>query len=92
MTDDNEVRRVRDIGICMRNLDNEIDAGTEDALRADPGVAECGYAGWNFFARVHFDGERFIAVVRVYGSQRETLSALSLPQLMNVVSAAYGAA
>lgn len=74
----------------MSNFDHSIDTGLAEALQARPGKVFGRHAGWNFNGRVFFSDGRFHEEVWVYGSPRETVSADTLPELMEEVCYRYG--
>lgn len=81
---------MEEINLGMSNFDGSIDDGMAEALRAQPGkVFGCHY-GWNFNGSVYFYDGMFHEEVWVYGSPRETISANSLPELMDAVCDKYG--
>ena len=55
---------MRRLGVGMSNYDHRIEDWLEPALRAEPNGAYAQYTGWDFHARVWFDGEQFAAGVR----------------------------
>ncbi len=86
------MREGTDLGCKMSNCGHTIDDGFAEELIAGEGKVYGRYAGWDFHAAVYYEAGRFFADVWCYGHKNATLSALSLPQLMNVVSDRFGAA
>lgn len=72
----------------ISNFDHEIPEGLEDELKA--GGCWCGYAAWNFHAKVWFEDGKFKAHINRYHSHAATLEADSLKELMTVCSDEYG--
>lgn len=79
-----------EIDECMSNCDHTIDDGMAEQLRAAPGQVYSRHAAWNFNGKVWFENGTFYEEVWVYCTPRETLSAPSLRELMDVVNAKYG--
>jgi len=80
-----------ELDLGMSNFDHAIDAGFEDALRAAPNKAWGRHAGWNFNAKVWFDGEQFVSEPWHYHSPQERHHADTLRDLMESVNEEWGA-
>jgi len=78
---------LKNIGVMMSNFDYEIEPGTKNRLKSEK--VYCGYAGWNFYGTVWFDG-RFKCQVKQYKRHVDTVEARTLKELMKKVSAKYG--
>lgn len=74
----------------MSNCDHRIDDGMEEQLRAAPGEVYSRHAAWNFNAKVWFEGGKFHSEVWVYRSPRQTFTADTLRELMDLANAEYG--
>ena len=72
----------------MSNFDRHIPDSLDAKLRA--GGCYCGYAGWDFYAEVWFEDGKFHAHVNQYRCHVATISANTLRELMDDVSAEYG--
>jgi len=82
---------MREIEPGMSNLGHFIPEGLEERLRK--GKVWAHYAGWNFFARVWFDGaEKFACEVMVYNKFMEIICEDSLQEIMETVCDKYGGA
>lgn len=76
------------IGTVMSNFDREIDTALAEQLRSGDCVGE--YTGWNFFGYVWFEDGEFYCMVKQYQAHAATLSAQTLEELMEDVSARFG--
>jgi hypothetical protein len=74
----------------MTNLDQSIEEGFEEALRAAPNRVFGRHAAWEFNGLVWFDGEQFCEEVWRYHSPIEIMTAPTLRELMCVVNDKYG--
>lgn len=74
----------------MSNYDGSIDREVETQLRETPNRFTADYPGWNFHARVWFDGESFHGRVKQYHVHVATATAPTLEKLMEVISDRYG--
>jgi len=74
----------------MSNFDHSIDDGFESALRAEPSKVFGRHAGWNFNAKVWFDGSAFCSEVWVYHSIAGTRKAETLRELMDLHNEEWG--
>ena len=75
--------------LVMSNLDHRIPSEMESFLRANPD--ETGeHTAWDHWGKVWFKDELFHEEVWVYGSPRETLSAPTLHELMELVNSRWG--
>lgn len=81
--------QMEQLGMSMSNADHTIDDGLEEALRENTN-AYAAYYGWNFCGYVYFDGKQFACEVWTHNSPRETISADTLPKLMQEVCNEYG--
>jgi len=77
------------IELGVSNFDGEIDPGFAEALRAQPGAVFGHHCGQNFCGRVFYEDGQFREEVQVYGRYNETISAPSLPELMERVNDEY---
>lgn len=82
--------QMEEIDLGMTNFDGTIDDGFAEALMERPGEVFGRHAGWNFNGQVYFKDGQFHEEVWVYGSPRQTISAPTLPELMEAVCAEYG--
>lgn len=74
----------------MSNFDLSIDDDMGAALRAGGTMAE--HCAWNFHGDVWFEDGQFHEEVWAYGAYRETFSAETLEELMELANAEYGSA
>jgi hypothetical protein len=72
----------------MSNFDHEVDEEVAEKLRTENARAE--YPGWNFNAECWFADGQFHAAVRTYHVHRETFSADTPEELMELVSGRFG--
>ena len=75
-------------GTIMSNYDHSIDADIKKILSTQR--AHSGYPGWNFHARVWYEGNEWNAEVWQYGSYIETVSADELEDLKSAICEKYG--
>lgn len=78
------------LGTLMSNCDGSIDQELAGRLQAEPGIGQ--YAGWDFCGSVWWaaEAERWACEAWVYHSPVATLTARTLPELMEAVSARFG--
>jgi len=85
-----DTEQMAELSIGMSNFDHSIDPGLAEALQDSPGEVFGRHASWNFNGRVFFSDGQFHEEVWVYGSPVETVSADTLPELMEEVCYRYG--
>jgi hypothetical protein len=84
------MKQMHQINLGMSNMDGVIDEGFPEALQAQPGEV-CGqHSAMNFCGYVWFADGKFHEEVWMYGSPISTLTADTLPELMNLVNGKYG--
>ena len=81
---------MEEIEPSMSNMDNTIDDGMDEQLRAQPGKVYGKHAAWNFNACVWFENGMFHSEVWVHRAPRQTFSAGTLRELMDMANAEYG--
>ena len=72
----------------MSNLDQSIDDGLEEVLRA--GDVCAAHSAWDFYGTVWFYDGMFYEQIQCYGVVRAVLMAESLEELMKKANDAYG--
>jgi hypothetical protein len=79
-----------EIDVVMSNFDHVVEPWADERLRNEQVWGR--HPGWNFNGLVWFDRKTglFIEAVYVYRSYRATLSAATLPELMELVSDEFG--
>ena len=85
-----ETRGMSEIASVMSNFDREIDRSVEAELKTKPNTVFAGYPGWNFYARVWFNGGQFVAEVLTHRVIRKTVIEDDLESIMETVSNEYG--
>jgi len=71
----------------MSNFDLSIDDGMENDLKNGMRSEHC---GWNFYGLVWFEDGKFHEMVKQYRHHVATISADSLPELMESVNSQFG--
>jgi hypothetical protein len=77
-----------EIDAHMSNFDHSIDDGMEQRLREGGTCSE--HSGWDFHGDVWFADDQFHEEVFTYHVYRETFSAPTLGELMELVDDQYG--
>ncbi len=81
---------MEEVDFGMTNFDGSIDDGFAEALQAQPAKVFGRHAAWDFNGLVYFYDGEFHEEVWVYGSLIQTISADSLPELMEAVCEKFG--
>ena len=76
------------MSFVMSNFDHTIEKEIEEAIKGEPYWSQ--YAAWNFYGQIWWENDMWHCLVRCYGTERETISALSLEEIMIEASAKYG--
>lgn len=77
----------KETDLTMSNFDHTIDDGFEEALKAGMWGR---HAGWNFNAKVRWDGTQFHSEVWRYCSKVDDIYADTLKDLMDSTNNEYG--
>jgi hypothetical protein len=75
--------------MVMSNFDHEVNRDVEFTLRTNESTY-AGYPAWNFYGSVWYEDSMFHCEIMVYGSYRETISAETLEEIMEIASNKYG--